>query len=184
MDEIDLKKFPDQSVDDAGMIVNLPLWIDEFEQYFDATIVGEIQKTIRIGLKTAPFILISCAIDFLVTFWAGAESTGPRYADFVNTFFPGYDGKSLYAELRCRMVHNHSVGKRVIICWNEPDIHRCTTTDGVVVLTLEQFFDDFVKAKDRYFTELRKDPKLLEKQIARFNRLGVLCSVDPNELRE
>ena len=49
-----------------------------------------------------------------------------------------------------------------IICWQEPDIHRRTTSNGIVVLNLEQFFDDFIQAKgctapqklDRYESDI------------------------------
>jgi hypothetical protein len=90
MAEDEFTQFPDQSVNDAGEIVDLQLWVDEFEKYFDERIVGEIRTTIEVGLQTAPYILISCAIDFLVTFWTGADSTGTNYSSFVNTFFDGY----------------------------------------------------------------------------------------------
>jgi len=184
MTENELAQFPDQSVNDAGEIVDLQLWVDEFERYFDERILSEIRTTIEIGLQTAPYILISCAIDFLVTFWAGADSTRTHYRNFVNTFFIGYDGENLYRELRCRMVHNHTVGERAIICWDEPDIHRCTTVDGTVVLNLGQFFDDFIQAKNRYFAALRSSPCLLKTHIRRFNDMGVLCSIDSDDVRE
>jgi len=184
MAEGELTQFPDQSVNDAGKIVDLELWIDEFERYFDERIVDEIRTTIEVGLQTAPYILISCAIDFLVTFWAGADSARTRYRDFVNTFFDGYDGEDLYRELRCRMVHNHTVGERAIICWDEPDIHRCTINDGAVVLNLEQFFEDFIQAENRYFSALRVSSELLNNHIRRFNEMGVLCSIDPDDVRD
>ena len=183
MIENKLIQFPGHSVNGAGEIVDLQLWIDEFEGYFDQRIVSEIRTTIEVGLQTAPYILISCAIDFLVTFWAGADSTRTHYRDFVDTFFTGYDGQNLYTELRCRMVHNHTVGEGAIICWDEPDLHRSTTGDGTVVLNLKQFFDDFVEAKNRYFAALRSSPDLLKNHIRRFNDMGVLCSIDPGDVR-
>jgi hypothetical protein len=184
MTESKLIQFPEQSVNDAGEIVDLQLWVDEFEKYFDGNIVREIKTTIEVGLQTAPYILISCAIDFLGTFWAGTDSNGTIYRDFVNTFFGGYDGQNLYRELRCRMVHNHTVGERAVICWNEPDIHKCTINDGTVVLNLGQFFEDFIQAKSGYFAALRVDPELLDNHKKRFYKMGVLRSLDPDDLRD
>ena len=43
---------------------------------------------------------------------------------------------------------------------------------------------DFVDAKNRYFAALRHDPNLLANHIARFNEMGVLCSLDPDAVRE
>ena len=178
-----MTRFPVQSLNDEGEIVDLRLWVDEFERYFDERIVHEIATAIEVGLQTAPYILISCAIDFLTTFWAGANSTRARYRDFVNAFFAGYDGESLYRELRCRMVHNHTVGETAIICWDEPDLHGCTSGDGTVVLNLEQFFQDFIEAKNKYFAALRTSPEVLQNQIARFNDMGVLSSIDGEDVR-
>ena len=86
--------FPHQSMNDAGEIVDVQLWFDEFERYFDERIVNEIATAIEVGLQTAPYILISCAIDFLTTFWAGANSSKTHYRDFVDTFFAAYYGES------------------------------------------------------------------------------------------
>ncbi|TET54055.1 MAG: hypothetical protein E3J64_02545 [Anaerolineales bacterium] len=175
--------FPDQSVNDDGEITDLDLWVDEFERYFDQRVVREIRTAIEVGLETAPYILISCAIDFLVTFWAGADSTRTRYRDFVNAYFTEYDGEHLYTELRCRMVHSHTVGDRAVICWDEPDLHKRAVSDGRAILNLEQFFADFLEAVQRYFAELRTSGRLLRNHIARFDETGVLSPLDPDELR-
>jgi len=184
MAENRIVEFPDRSVNDSGEIVDLQLWVDEFERYFDEVILSEIRAVIELGLQTALYILISCAIDFLVTFWAGSDSTRTHYQDFVNTFFVAYDGESVYRELRCRMLHNYTVGEHIIVCWDEPDLHGCTTDEGEVVLNREQFFDDFVDAKNRYLAALRREPDLLDNHIARFNEMGVLCSINPDDVRE
>ena len=81
------------------------------------------------------------------------------------------------------MVHNHTVGETTIVCWDEPDLHGCTIGDGTVVLNLKQFFQDFIEAKNKYFAALRTSPELLENQIARFNEMGVLSSIEPDEIR-
>ena len=175
--------FPHQSMNDAGEIVDMQLWVDEFERYFDDTVLHEIKTTVEIGLEKAPYILISCGIDYLVTFWTGSDSTRKRYRDFVNGFFVGYDGDKLYRELRCRMVHNYTVGEGTIICWDEPDIHGCTTSDGETVLNVEQFFLDFIQAEEKYFAALRDSPQLLANHISRFYEMGVLCSVDADNVR-
>jgi hypothetical protein len=183
MNEKGSRSFPDQSVDEAGEIVDLGLWVDEFEWYFDDALLREIEVTLEAGLERAPYILISCAIDFLVTFWAGAASTRERYRDFVNAFFVGYDGDQLYTELRCRMVHNYTVGENTIICWGEPDIHGCTTSNGEMVLNVEQFFLDFVQAKEKHFAALRASGQLLDNHISRFDEIGVLSSMDAEHVR-
>ena len=178
-----LPEFPKESVNENGEIISIDLYVDEFKEYFEAKIVSEIRTTIEANLKTAPYILISCAIDFLVTFWAGADSTRTRYKNFVDTYFVGYRGENLYRELRCRMVHNHTVGESTIICWDEPDLHKKVTDDDSTVINLAEFFQDFIQAVEYYFSALRIDPVLLNNQIKRFNEMGVLCNINPNDIR-
>lgn len=177
-------QFPGKSVNDDGEIVDLQLWIDEFEKYFEDKVLSEIQISIEIGLQTAPYILISCAIDFLVTFWAGKESSKNHYKKFVEIYFDGYNGENLYKELRCRLVHNHTVGEKTIICWDEPDIHRQTLQGEIFVLNLEQFYNDFLQAVNKYFSDLRTKPDLKNNHINRFHEMGVLDPIDPNEIRD
>jgi len=51
------------------------------------------------------------------------------------------------------------------------------------VLNLEQFLQDFIEAKKKYFAALRTSPEVLENQIARFNHMGVLSTIDGEEVR-
>ena len=175
--------FPDKSIQPDGT-VDFALFIDEFEAYFDDQIVGDIQMAITNEMGAVAYILISCAIDCLASYWRGQDSTGATYRGFVDEFFAGlYDGNDLYRDLRCRLVHNYTVGERIIVCWDEPDIHRSCTDSGEFILNLDQFFEEFQQAKRAYFAQVRSDPRLQEKAVGRWRKVGILSPICPDSLR-
>ena len=175
--------FPDKSIHADGTI-DVPLFIDEFEAYFDAQVVGEIQKAIDNKMGATAYILISCAIDCLASFWRGRDSSRTVYRDFVDEFFGGlYDGNELYRDLRCRLVHNYTLGERIIVCWDEPDIHRSCTDTGELILNLDQFFEEFKQVKRTYFAQVRSRPQLQEALLRRWTDRGILSPICPDSLR-
>ncbi len=176
-------QFPDKSIHLDGTI-DIPLFIDEFEVYFDAQVIGEIQKAIDNEMGAAAYILISCAIDCLASFWKGEDSCRKVYQGFVDEFFNGlYDGLELYRDLRCRLVHNYTVGEQLIVCWGEPDIHRSCTDTGEMILNLDQFFEEFKQAKRSYFAQVRFDSQSQEALLKRWENVGVLSPICPDSLR-
>ena len=155
---MDIPLFPDKSVsEDQTTINDISLFIDEFEVYIDQQVIGEIQKAIENKMGAAAYILISCAIDCLSSFWCDEDSTGVIYMAFIDEFFSGYDADHLYKDLRCRLVHNYTLGENIIMCWGEASIHKSRTNKGETVINLEQFFEDFKKAKSLYFEQVRLD---------------------------
>ncbi len=67
--------------------------------------INDIERaSIKGSAKTAGFILISCAIDFLTSLYYGEDSTREHYSQFIDDFFDDknvYDGNDLYTSLRC-----------------------------------------------------------------------------------
>lgn len=103
-------------------------FIDEFEAYVDHRIVADIRKAIETDMPIPAYILISCGIDFLASFCAGEESTKIHYCSFIDRFFVGYNSEVLYRDLRSRLVHNYTVGGKLIICWDDVNFNsRCKT---------------------------------------------------------
>lgn len=136
------------------------------------------------GMGATAYILISCAIDCLASFWKSRDSSRDVYRDFVDQFFGElYDGQDLYRDLRCRLVHNYTVGEKLIVCWDEPDIHRSCTDTGEMILNLDKFFDEFKQAKRSYFALVRSDPRLQEKLLKRWEDVGILSPICPDSLR-
>jgi len=178
---VDIPLFPDKSVsEDLTTIYDTSLFIDEFEAYFDQQIIGEIQKATDNKMGAAAYILISCAIDCLASFWRGRDSTGEIYKEFIDEFFDGYDANYLYKDLRCKLVHNYTVGENLIMCWGEANIHKRHTNEGKIIINLEQFLEDFRRAKSLYFARLRQDGDLQIKLANRWLEVGILSPICPD----
>jgi hypothetical protein len=176
--------FPDKSVsEDQKTIYDISLFIDEFEAYIDKQIIGDIQRIIENKMGVAAYILISCAIDCLSSFWRDEDSTGVIYKAFIDEFFNGYDADNLYKHLRCRLVHNYTLDENIIICWGEASIHKSRTDKGETVINLEQFFEDFKKAKSIYFERLRLDRQLQVNLANRWLEFGILSPIHPSMLK-
>ena len=181
---MDIPQFPEKSVDQDFIVHDMPLFIEEFEAYFNAQVVGEIQKAMEHELGAAAYILLSCAIDLLASLWQGRDTSAKIYKKFINKFFGNYDGASLYEDLRCGLVHNYTLGEKLIMCWGESDIHMTQTPEGQTVINLEQFFEDFQQAKNRYIAELRQDQQLQDNLSTRVLKVGMLYPIYPDTIRQ
>jgi hypothetical protein len=179
----EIPRLPDKSMSEDGA-VDITLFIDEFEAYFDAQVIGEIEKAIDNEMGPTAYILISCAIDCLASFWKGQDSSRTAYRDFVDEFFRGlYEGSELYRDLRCRLVHNYTVGERLIVCWGEADIHRSLTDSDEMILNLDQFFEEFKQAKEAYFAQVHSTSHLQQNLLKRWEVVGILSPICPDSLR-
>ena len=126
---------------------------------------------------------MTCAIDWLASFWWGESTTGKNkaaYTGFVGEYFRPigrYDPDSLYDSLRNGLVHMFTIkGRKYALTHNSPILHLIQTGDGQIVLNAGDFRDDLVAAKDRYFSEVETKPDLLKKLVERYRRDGFLDS--------
>jgi hypothetical protein len=182
---MDISLFPDKSVsEDQNTIYDIFLFIDEFEAYIDQQVIGEIQKAIENEIGVAAYILISCAIDCLSSFWRGEDSTGAIYKAFIDEFFNCYDSDHLYKDLRCRLVHNYTLSENIIMCWGEANLHKSRTDKGKMIINLEQFFEDFIKAKSLYFKQVRLEKQLQLNLANRWRKFGILSPIRPSVLKD
>ncbi len=152
-------------------------------------VISDIERaSIKGEAKTAGFILISCAIDFLATLYAGKDSNGKIYARFIGRFFDKnlYDGDDLWRNLRNGVVHNYTIHKsKYVLTDGHPHRHGLPyDPDGEkTILNLENFFEDLVKAKQTFLALLEASPDLQENVKRRVSEVGVLGLVPfPPEL--
>jgi len=141
-------------------------------------VISDIERaSIKGEAKTAGFILISCAIDFLATLHKGTKSNGKVYSQFIDAFFEDkdvYKGRELYDCLRCGLVHNYTIhDSKYILTHGHPDRHG-ELDGGKIILNLENFFDDLVKAKQRYLARLKASKDLQENVKRQVSKVGVL----------
>ena len=158
----------------------------EFRPHFDEWVIDPAQRMVNAPEAMPAFIWLACAIDWLAGFWWGQSTDGhvkQVYVGFISNFFPQskYIAEDLYDSLRNGLVHMYTIkGKKYALKHQEPTLHLKVTTDAHVVLNLENFFDDVVKAKNGFFDAVELDPLLLDKVIIRYEREGFLDIISVN----
>jgi hypothetical protein len=74
-----------------------------FRPQFDHWVMGPIERLAPTQDALVSFILMSCAIDYLASFWFGDDTTGhvrQAYEGFVRKYMPKYIAEDLYFSLR------------------------------------------------------------------------------------
>jgi hypothetical protein len=135
----------------------------------DIKIIGE-QDTLM-----ASFILCSCFIDQLSGFRYNSTSVSSRYADFVNEYLPKYDGEKLYKDLRCKLVHNYSLGDSYVLIRNRKDLHL--TPLGVSqFINIENFIEELESAFALYESDLNTKEDIRSKAVEFFEDIKIVGS--------
>lgn len=155
---------------------------------FDDMAVGDIEKAFNGGAKVGAFILTFVAIDCLATWYKGRDSNVYTYKEFICDFFPDkYKSiaKNLYIYLRSGLIHNYSTKKQncFALVDGQPDLHLTLTPEKVVFLNWENFYEDFLSAKDLYYEKVLDSKALqsaFEERIKRQGALDVRHFVLPN----
>lgn len=124
--------------------------------------------------KMGAFILASCFIDYLAGFRYGKQTKGTDYQNFVESYLPNYNAKSLYKDLRCKLVHNYSEGGSYVFADGKATLHGTKLTDGRMIINLETFITDIEGAMARLFVEMEKDAVVRSLAIKRFKHIGLI----------
>ncbi len=153
----------------------------QFRPHFDEWVIGPIKRLAPSNDALVAFILMSCAIDWLASFWWGEDTrnhVADAYRGFVDRYFlpqGRYDSDGLYGSLRNGLVHLFTIkGGRYALKHNQPALHLRPGKDDLIILNCEDFCSDLIAAKDRYFDEVETDHVLLDKAWERYERDGFL----------
>lgn len=155
-----------------------------FRPHFNEWAFGPIERLVR-KEPLIGFIFMSCIIDYLAGFYWGKSTLNnvrKAYTEFIGKYFPKdrYDAKGLYKSLRNGLVHSFTIKNKTYALTNKkPEFHLKEAESGHIVLNAEDFRDDLIAAKDKYFNDVESSPDLLNKVIERYNRDGFL---GPKEL--
>jgi hypothetical protein len=126
--------------------------------------------------KMWAFILASCFIDYMAGFVCGQETGKKDYENFVCQYLPPiYDPSKLYADLRCRLVHNYSEGGSYWLTYNQPQLHGQAVNNRTFI-NLENFVDDLENAFHKFVEHIELDPSAEQRAIDRYNSIGLLCA--------
>lgn len=123
------------------------------------------------------FILMACAIDYLAGFWQGRETTGKDYIDFIDTYFPSgrYSASGLYGSLRNGLVHMFTIKNTAYnLTDGNSKLHLKLTKGGQIILNAEDFRDDIIAAKEKFFATVEASPQLLDNVVKRHADFGFI----------
>jgi len=108
------------------------------------------------GVGHIVLISICSAIDSLSAYAYGGGGNKSRFTNFISAYFPTiYKGKEydIYKSFRCDGVHGWNLHKSIISgIVNDPE--HLSFNDGIIRISLYDFFNDFVKAFEKYYQEL------------------------------
>lgn len=151
-----------------------------FRPQFEAMVIKPVEiLMLHPDGKMPAFIWLTCAIDWLAGFYFGKPTKGKvkeAYVKFVDEYFPKnkYETTELYESIRNGLVHMYTLNDtKYFLTSGEHPLHL-TRQHGQIYLNLEDFLDDFIVAKNRFFDSVENNPELLDKVVDRFKREGFL----------
>jgi len=149
---------------------------DYFRPHFNEWVFDPIDRLVPSQDALIGFIFMACAIDYLAGFWWGKSTKNQgkaAYTGFINSYFPPgrYDAEGLYDSLRNGLVHMFTIkNKKYTLTHNNPHLHLKRDPYGQVILNAEDFRNELVGAKERYFDEVEARSDLLDKVLDRYAR--------------
>mgnify|MGYP000951427081 CR=1 FL=1 len=131
----------------------------------------------------AGFILCVCLIDQLAGFRYNKECVGDRFRKFAEEYLVPldnrYDPSHLYNDLRCKLIHEYSIGGNYALtnCGQE---HHLKVVDGRVWLGIIPFVDHLENILTRYIDELHNDKKIQDNAIAWYGERKIIGMLHKN----
>jgi hypothetical protein len=136
---------------------------------------GDIEKGYAGGSRMGVFILCSCLIDAMVGFSIGKKSNGPEYIKFINKYLDKYNGKNLWNDLRCKLVHSYSEGGSYNFIESKPDLHL-KKYENKININLENFISEIDQVLRNFETKARnsENKELRQNIVKRFRTNGII----------
>jgi hypothetical protein len=126
------------------------------------------------GVGHIVLISICSAIDSLSAYAFGGGGNKSRFTNFISAYFPAnYKGKeqNIYESFRCDSVHGWNLHKSTI-SGIVSDSKHLSLEEGIIRISLYDFFNDFVKASENYYQELKKKNSIKDNFLKRYKELG------------
>jgi hypothetical protein len=162
--------------------MNKKLWND-FRKSFDDFIVGDIQKSLEVGIEVGTIILTIIGIECLSGYFMGRESNPRTFRHFIHTFMPEYYSiaDALYKCIRNGLMHDYIIkefdGTSFIFTRNEGEKHLIPLESNPkwYYLNREDFARDFLIAQNNYFKQVEIDNELFKKANKRLKKRSFLA---------
>jgi hypothetical protein len=175
----------------ASEYLNIPdgkrIWFQDFRPHFNIWVIDPIKNfPITREFMLIGFVFMSCCIDYLSGFWWGESRelgmSRQAYVGFINEYFQPrgrYNAKGIYDSLRNGLVHLFTIKNKMYeLTFNEPARHLTVSHNNFIVLNASNFRDDLIHAANRYFSDVKQNPQLLDKAFQRYERDGFVTWVD------
>lgn len=139
--------------------------IEEIIEAFETFALGDIEHNVE-KKPIAAFILCSCLIDQLAAFRYNEPKEKNRvlYKRFIDDYMSHYKPLNLYVNLRCKLVHNYTVGKHIQLTSDEAPYENLGLGKSINVLTAKMMYNElkvvFARIKNELLTpnsETRKN---------------------------
>lgn len=138
--------------------------IEKIIEAFKDFALGDIEYNIK-GKPISAFILCSCLIDQLAAFRYNEPKEKNRvlYKRFIDDYIPHYRPLNLYVNLRCKLVHNYTVGKHIQLTSEEAPFENLGLGKNISVLTAGMMFKELKEVFNKMEIELRDKSSVVRK---------------------
>lgn len=186
-------------------IIKLPddekLWA-EFHHYFIAFVVGDIEKSLQVGIEVGTIILTTIGIECLGGYYSGKtdeKSFIPKgkpkreridFVKFMQDFMPSYEkyADDIYACIRNGLAHDYvtnTVNKKTFLFkrdYGEQHLTSIPSNPNVVYLNREKYALDFLQAQNKYFEKAESEQVIWNNAIQRLRSRKGFLTVRPENI--
>jgi hypothetical protein len=142
--------------------------IEEIIESFKTFAFGDIEYNVE-KKPIAAFILCSCLIDQLAAFTYNEpnERNNVIYKRFIKEYLSHYIPLNLYVNLRCKLVHNYTVGEHIRLTSEDAPFENTGLGKNINVLTAKIMYNDLKVVFENLCIELRN-----QNSVIRQNAIG------------
>ncbi|GEM_PF-1215694 len=149
--------------------------LNQIEKSFKTYALGDIRDAIDRKKSIAAFILASCFIDQMTAYRYNPKQGegGKRYGEFVSNYLPKYDHLKMYEDLRCKLVHNYSIGKYLKIGIEHEILDNLNRVYSDLI-SIRQLERDLIVACDNFCIDIKNDPLARRNALKRHKKYPIL----------
>lgn len=160
------------------------LW-SEFRKYFDAFVIGDVEKSLQAGIEVGTIILTTVGIECLSGYYAGEKAKREHFVEFMQGFMPAYAdyADDIYRCVRNGLAHDYVIkvnaanNRSFVFKRDHGESHLSPTAinPNVIYLNRDTYARDFLAAQRQYFEKVESDQIYWDKAMKRLkNQKGFL----------
>lgn len=164
------------------------LW-KEFQDYFTAFVVSDVEKSLEIGIEVGTVILTTIGIECLGGYYAGKKTERKYFVKFMQDFMPKYGdlADDIYECIRNGLAHDYVINenkvnhRKFIITGKQGEKHLSahSANPNVFFLNRYAYARDFLAAQKNYFQKVGNDQFLWGNAMKRIHHQKGFLTVRP-----